>query len=101
MSPDPTVRSRLTSAGLSPARIAEHLAAGQIRLDGVRVTDLEQAAPPGSRLVLGVGDGDALVDHAPADHGVPRRGAGPAVRDGAGAAGDVGAGAEELDRSLD
>lgn len=51
MSPDPTVRSRLTSAGLSPARIADHLAAGRIRLDGVRVSDLGQSAA-GSRLVL-------------------------------------------------
>ncbi len=48
--PVPTVRDRLRY--LSDARVAEHLAAGRIRVDGVRVDDLTQPAPDGTRVVL-------------------------------------------------
>jgi hypothetical protein len=46
-----TVRDRLTAAGLSDERIAEHMTAGRVRVDGETVTDLSIAAarcrPPG------------------------------------------------------
>ncbi|WP_214402280.1 hypothetical protein [Pseudonocardia lacus] len=48
----PTVRDRLLAAGLSAERIEEHLLAARIMLDGEPVTDLDQPAPAGSRLVL-------------------------------------------------
>jgi hypothetical protein len=47
-----TVRDRLTSAGLSESRIAEHLDAGRVRLDGEMVTDLDAPALAGTRLVI-------------------------------------------------
>lgn len=49
----PTVRDRLRAAGLSAARIATHAEAGTIRCDGALVTDLDQPAPPGTRLLIG------------------------------------------------
>jgi hypothetical protein len=49
----PTVRDRLTAAGLSAGRIEQHLAAGRIRLDGALVEDLDQAAAPPTRIVVG------------------------------------------------
>lgn len=53
MEPDsPTVRTRLTAAGLSPARVAEHLAAGRLTVDGRQVEDLDEPAPPPARLLL-------------------------------------------------
>jgi hypothetical protein len=45
----PTVRERLLAAGISPEKIADHFAAGAVRLDGELVTDLDQSAPPGTR----------------------------------------------------
>ncbi len=52
MTDQPTVRDRLTSAGIRPDRQAEHLAAGRVRVDGVQVSDLDQPAPPPARVVL-------------------------------------------------
>ena len=49
----PTVRDRLTAAGLSEERIQLHLQAGRIRCDGDTVTDLDQPAPPPARVVIG------------------------------------------------
>lgn len=51
----PTVLDRLVVAGLSEERIGQHLTAGRVQMDGERVTDLQQAAPPSARLVI-VGD---------------------------------------------
>jgi len=47
-----TVRDRLTTAGLSPERIAEHLEQGRIRVDDVKATDLDMVTEPGSRIVV-------------------------------------------------
>ena len=47
-----TVRDRLAAAGLSDARVDEHLAAGRVRVDGELVTDLETPAPPPARVVV-------------------------------------------------
>ena len=47
-----TVRDRLTAAGLSDERIAEHLQAGRVRVDGELVTDLDTPAPAGTRVVV-------------------------------------------------
>ena len=49
---EPTVRSRLW-AFLSEERITAHLEREVIKLDGVVITDLDQAAPEGTHLVLG------------------------------------------------
>ena len=46
-----TVRDRLTAAGLSSERIAEHMTAGRVRVDGQLVTDLDTPAPAGTRVV--------------------------------------------------
>ena len=51
MPDSPTARARLLAAGLSPARIAEHAAAGRIRVDGRRGGLDEPAAPP-ARVVI-------------------------------------------------
>lgn len=48
----PTVRDRLTAAGVSPARIAAHLERGRIRVDGRAVIDLDEPAPPPARVVV-------------------------------------------------
>ncbi len=48
--PVPTVRDRLRY--LSDARVAEHLAAGRIRVDGQRVDDHTAAAPDPARVTL-------------------------------------------------
>ncbi len=53
--PAPTVRDRLTAAGISPARIDEHHRAGRVLLDGVLVDDLDQPAAPPARVVIGPG----------------------------------------------
>ena len=37
--PAPTVRDRLTAAGLSDERIEQHMTAGRVRVDGELVTD--------------------------------------------------------------
>lgn len=50
--PSLTVRTRLSAAGLAPDRIAEHHAAGRIRVDGRRVADLDEPAPPPARVVV-------------------------------------------------
>jgi hypothetical protein len=47
-----TVRDRLTAAGLSDERIAEHMTAGRVRVDGELVTDLDAPAPVGTRVVV-------------------------------------------------
>ena len=47
-----TVRDRLTAAGLSDERIAQHMAAGRVRVDGELVTDLDAPAPVGTRAVV-------------------------------------------------
>lgn len=49
-SPVPTVRDRMRY--LSEERIADHLAAGRVHLDGVQITDLDTPAPDGTRVVL-------------------------------------------------
>ena len=48
----PTVRDRLTAAGLSDERIQEHMTAGRVRVDGELVTDLDAPAPAGTRVVV-------------------------------------------------
>ena len=52
MSEVPTVHERLTAAGLSAERIAEHVAAGRVRVDGEPVDDVDAPAPPPARVVL-------------------------------------------------
>jgi hypothetical protein len=47
-----TVRDRLTAAGLSDERIADHMSAGRVRVDGELVTDLDTLAPAGTRIVV-------------------------------------------------
>ncbi len=47
----PTVGERLATT-LSAERIAMHLEAGRIRLDGRTITDLDVPAPDGSRIVF-------------------------------------------------
>jgi len=47
-----TVRDRLTAAGLSDERIEQHMTAGRVRVDGELVTDLDAAAPVGTRVVV-------------------------------------------------
>lgn len=47
-----TVVDRLRAAGLSGARIQEHLRAGRVCVDGAIVTDPDHPAPPSARLVL-------------------------------------------------
>jgi hypothetical protein len=47
-----TVRDRLTAAELSEGRIAEHMTAGRVRVDGELVTDLDSPAPAGTRVVI-------------------------------------------------
>ncbi|MCE3554499.1 hypothetical protein LWC33_23955 [Pseudonocardia sp. RS11V-5] len=48
----PTVRSRLLDAGVSPERLAMHHEARRVLLDGAIVDDLDQPAPPGTRLTF-------------------------------------------------
>jgi hypothetical protein len=48
----PTVRDRLTAAGVSPESVEAHFRAGRIRVDGEPVTDLDGAAAPPARVVL-------------------------------------------------
>ena len=50
-----TVHDRLTAAGLSGARIEEHMAAGRVRVEGEPVTDLDTPAPAGTRVVIWTG----------------------------------------------
>jgi hypothetical protein len=59
-----TVHERLTAAGLSAERIAEHMSAGRVRVDGELVTDLDAPAPAvrGSRC----GRGDLASSSTPA-----------------------------------
>jgi hypothetical protein len=45
----PTVGDRLRAAGISDDRIAQHLAAGAITLDGKPISDLDHPAPEGTR----------------------------------------------------
>jgi hypothetical protein len=47
-----TVRDRLTAAGLSDGRIAQHMTAGRVRVDGELVTDLDTPAPAGTRVAV-------------------------------------------------
>ena len=47
-----TVHDRLIAAGLSDERIAEHMTAGRVRVDGELVTDLDTPAPGGTRVVV-------------------------------------------------
>jgi hypothetical protein len=47
-----TVRDRLTAAGLSDERIAQHMTAGRVRVDGEPVTALDSPAPGGTRVVV-------------------------------------------------
>ncbi|MDN5916918.1 MAG: hypothetical protein L0I76_17735 [Pseudonocardia sp.] len=49
----PTVGERVRAAGLSEARIDEHVTNKVLLLDGEVVTDLNQPAPPGTRLNVG------------------------------------------------
>ena len=47
-----TMRDRLTAAGISAERIAQHMTAGRVRVDGDLVTDLDTPAPAGTRVVV-------------------------------------------------
>ena len=47
-----TLRDRFTAAGLSDARIEQHMTAGRVRVDGELVTDLDTPAPVGTRVVV-------------------------------------------------
>ncbi|MGD9526425.1 MAG: hypothetical protein AB7V44_06515 [Pseudonocardia sp.] len=47
-----TVRDRLLAAGVSAERIAEHLQAGRITVDGELVADLDRPAPAQARIVI-------------------------------------------------
>ena len=47
-----TVRDRLTAAGLSDERTAQHMTAGRVRVNGELVTDLDAPAPAGTRVVV-------------------------------------------------
>jgi hypothetical protein len=47
-----TVGARLVAAGLSPERIAQHLAAGFVVVDGRVVKDLSESAPWPQRIVI-------------------------------------------------
>ncbi len=49
---DWTVRERLSAAGLSAERIAQHLPADRVRADGELVNGLDQAAPEPARVTL-------------------------------------------------
>lgn len=51
----PTVLDRLIAAGLSEARIEQHMGAERVRLDGELVTDLAAPAPAGTRVVIWTG----------------------------------------------
>lgn len=48
----PTVRDRLIAAGWSESRIAEHVEAGRVRVDGVLVEDLDMPAPAEAQVVV-------------------------------------------------
>jgi hypothetical protein len=48
----PTVRDRLTAAGLCDERIAQRMTAGRVRVDGELGTDLEAPRRPGTRVVV-------------------------------------------------
>jgi len=50
-----TVRDRLTAAGLSDARIQQHMTAGRVRVDGELVTDLDAPPSAGTRVVIWMG----------------------------------------------
>jgi hypothetical protein len=47
-----TVCDRLIAAGLSDERIAAHMTAERVRVDGEPVTDLDAPAPTGTRVVV-------------------------------------------------
>jgi hypothetical protein len=47
-----TVRDRLHAAGLSDSRIEQHMTAGRVRVDAELVTDVDAAAPTGTRVVV-------------------------------------------------
>jgi hypothetical protein len=47
-----TVLDRLIAAGLSEARIEQHMTAERVRVDGELVTDLDTPAPAGTRVVI-------------------------------------------------
>jgi hypothetical protein len=47
-----TVGDRISVAGVAPERVAEHMRAGRVRLDGQPVTDLDMPAPWPSRTAL-------------------------------------------------
>ena len=47
-----TVHDRLTAAGLSEGRIAEHMTAGRVHVDGELAASLNAPAPVGSRVVI-------------------------------------------------
>lgn len=49
----PTVGERVRAAGLSEARITAHMTNKVLLLDGEVVTDLDQPAPPGTRINVG------------------------------------------------
>lgn len=48
---EPTVRSRMLAAGISPDEITACFEAGRIRLNGEVITALDQPAPHGSTSV--------------------------------------------------
>jgi hypothetical protein len=49
----PTVRDRLTAAGISAERIDEHHVESRVLLDGEPVTDLDTPAAKPARVVIG------------------------------------------------
>lgn len=50
-----TVRERLAAAGLSEQRVAMHLENKVLQVDCQTVTDLDQPAPAGSRIIIAGG----------------------------------------------
>ncbi len=50
-----TVLDRVLAAGLSEARIEQHMTAERVRVDGELVTDLTTPAPVGTRVVIWTG----------------------------------------------
>ncbi|GEL25061.1 hypothetical protein PSU4_40150 [Pseudonocardia sulfidoxydans NBRC 16205] len=51
----PTVRDRAVGAGISEAKLLAYVEGGQLLLDGDVVCELDQPAPPGTRILVAGG----------------------------------------------
>jgi hypothetical protein len=51
----PTVRDRAVGAGISEAKLLAYVEGGQLLLDGDVVCELDQPAPPGTRILVAEG----------------------------------------------